>query len=244
MIRGFDGWQIPRRRRDALPLASLLPYLMCGRAANFEPLHLLDDGALGFALEFDAPVVDTGIAAEDATSDLIDQTLRTLPAGVYWQWFARSTSFVEPQLALYMTQAGGDPIARACTTHYVQRWRAAQRDGFFPEDHAINFFPRSQSILVALKSPPLRVPRARLDMLFHDTDRADTVVLGFIEAASNLQAAMSAQGIHTTAVGADHLANWVADLLFPWPCFDHPPVSTGLHSVPQNVASLGRNHPV
>src|SRR5690349_17396645 len=113
MTRGFNRWLAPWQRRDALPLADLLPYLMCGGVANFEPLHLLDDGALGFALEFDAPVVDTSIDAEELTSALIDQALRALPTGVQWQWFVRSTSLVEPQLALYMTQPGGDALARA-----------------------------------------------------------------------------------------------------------------------------------
>ena len=243
-MRGFNRWLAPWQRRDVLPLADLLPYLMCGGLANFEPLHLLDDGALGFALEFDAPVVDTSIGAEESTSALIDQALRALPTGVQWQWFVRSTSLVEPQLALYMTQPGGDALARACASHYVQRWRAAQREGFFPQDPAVNFFPRSQSVLVALKSPPLNATRATLEMLFTHAGRTDTVALGFIEAARNLQAAMSALGIPAAAVGPDRLANWVADLLFPWRRFDRPPASTGLHSVRETVASLGQIDPI
>jgi len=244
MMRGSYRWFAPWRRRDALPLADLLPYLMCGRVANFEPLHLLDDGTLGFALEFDAPVVDTGIGAEDSTSALIDQALRALPPGVQWQWFVRSTSFIEPQLTLYMRQPGSDPLAQICASHYVQRWRAAQREGFFPQDPTVNFFPRSQSILLALKSPPLHTPRAKLDMLSTCTGQTDTVALSFIETARNLQGAISAQGIQAMAVGADRMANWVADLLFPWRCFDRPPASTGLHSVRETVASLGQIDPV
>jgi hypothetical protein len=244
MMRTFDRGFTPRQPRNALPLANLLPYLMCGRVADFEPLHLLDDGALGFALEFDPPVVDTQIGSEDAISGLIDRALRVLPVDVQWQWFVQSNSFIEPQLELYLQQTGADPLAQACTSHYVRRWRSAQREGFFPHDPVVNFFPRSQSILVALKSPPLRAARLTLETMLARTNQTDTIALSFVEAARNLQAVLAAQGIQATAVGADRLANWVADLLFPWRRFDHSPVSTGLHSVREAVASLGQIDPV
>ena len=66
-------------QRDTLPLADLLPYLMCGSVGDFGPLHLLEDGALGYALEFDLPAVDTRVDGEEAISGLIDQALRALP---------------------------------------------------------------------------------------------------------------------------------------------------------------------
>jgi hypothetical protein len=244
MMRLPDAWFSGRQRRDSLPLAHLLPYVMCGRAADFEPLHLLDDGALGFALEFDAPVVDTEVGAEDAMSALIDRALRALPSGVQWQWLVQVSSSVEQQLQQYLAQPGRDPLAQVCASSYVQRWRHAQREGFFPEDAAVNFFPRSQSILVALKSAPLKAGRQAVESIFASSGRTDSVTLGFLEAVRGLQSVIAAQGIEATPVGANRLANWVADLLFPWRRFDHAPISVGLHSVREAIASLGRIDPI
>src|SRR5579864_7174665 len=70
------------------------------------------------------------------------------------------------------------------------------------------------------------------------------MVASSIDAARDLQAVLAARGIQASAVGADRLANWVVDLLFPWRRFDHPPVSTALHSVREAVASLGRIDPI
>src|SRR5207244_3181312 len=189
-------------------------------------------------------VVDTEVGAEDAMSTLIDQALRTLPSGVQWQWFMHTTSFIESQLPRYLAQPGSDPLAQACASAYVQRWRDAQRDGFFPQDATVNFFPRSQSILVALKSTPLKVTRPALEAIFAHSGGTDSVTLSFIEAARNLQSIIAAQGIEAAAIGADRLTNWVADLLFPWRRFDHAPVSAGLHSVREAVASLGHIDPI
>ena len=240
MIRSGRSWLTHWMQRDCRPLASLLPYLMCGRVGNLEPLHLLDDGALGFAIEFDVPAVDTRVGGEDAVSALIDHALRVLPDGVQWQWFVQSSSFVEPQLQRYLAQPGGDPVAKALTSHYAQRWREAQREGFFPDDEAVNFFPRSQTILVALKSAPLPSAQTPLAAIIGRGGASGAVFSSFVEAARDLKAAMANQGIQVTAVDADRLANWVVDLLFPWRRFSHPPAHTGLHSVREAVASLGQ----
>jgi len=246
MMQALDRLLAPNRRSHYLPLAQLLPYVMCGRVGDFEPLHLLEDGALGFALQFDMPVSDTQPDAEEAMSGLIDQALRALPPSVHWQWFVRSCTFVEDRLQRYREQPGCDGLARACTAQFVQRWRAAQREGFFPADASCNFFPRSLSILIALKSPALQATRATFTRILARTKAADRVPSEFIEAARNLQAALQAQSIAATAVGGDALANWVADLIFPWRRLQggRPPVSTGLHSVREAVASMGRIDPV
>jgi len=244
-VRGnVDAWFALRRQRDSLPLANVLPYLMCGRVGDFEPLHLLDDGALGFAVEFDAPAVDTEVGAEDAISALIDQALRALPSGVHWQWFMRCSSFVESHLQIYLAQSAQDPVAKACAAQYVQRWRDAQHDGFFPHDESVNFFPRSQSILLALKSAPLPRARRPLSTIFGRTAPSDALAAEFIEAARALVSMLAARGVEVSTVGADRLANWVIDLLFPWRRFDSPPTTTGLHSVREAIASVGRLEPV
>jgi F pilus assembly protein of type IV secretion system/type IV secretory system conjugative DNA transfer VirD4/TraG family protein len=244
MIRTATASFFSQKRRDSLPMANLLPYVMCGQACGLEPVHLLDDGSLGFALEFDLPVVDTEVGAEDRVSSLIDQALRAIPAGVHWQWFVRSSPFIEPQLHLYLSQCGNDPLVQTCTSHYAQRWRAAQHEGFFPQDAAVNFFPRTLSVLLALKSPTVNSPRTALETIFRPTTQTDAIARVFVETAQNLKAVLTAQGILATPMGANQLANWVADLLFPCRRFDHPPVSTGFHSVREAIASLGQIDPI
>jgi hypothetical protein len=222
-------------QRETLPLASLLPYLMCGSVGDFAPLHLLEDGALGYALEFDVPAIDTEVDGEEALSGLIDQALRALPDAVQWQWFVQSSSFVEPQLQQYLEQSGRDPVGQICASHYVQRWRDAQRKGFFPQDISSNFFPRSQSILVALKSAPIEFGRTPMAAMLSRAAASDARAATFIEAARSLQATLATRAIAATALDADGLANRVADLLFPWRRFDQPAVCTGLHSVRETV---------
>jgi len=231
-------------QRDTLPLADLLPYLMCGSVGDFGPLHLLEDGALGYALEFDLPAVDTRVDGEEAISGLIDQALRALPDAVQWQWFVQSSSFVEPQLQQYLGQPGQDPIGQICASHYVQRWRDAQEQGFFPQDAGANFFPRSQSVLVALKSAPIGFGRSPIASMWGRAIAPDPRAVSFIEAARSLQATLATEAIAASALDADRLANRVAELLFPWRRFVQPSVQTGLHSVREAVSSLGRLDPV
>jgi hypothetical protein len=229
-----------RAPRDAFPLTSLLPYLMCGRVQDLEPVHFLDDGALGFAVEFDIPAVDTQVGSEEIVSGFIDQALRALPPEVDWQWFVRISPHVGSQLQLYLAQTSADPIARICASQYAQRWFNAQREGFFPDDPSINFYPRSQSILIALKSQPVPAVRPAFTPILVRRDRSNALVSAFIEAARSLQSLLATHGINNTVVGADELANWIADLLFPWRRFDHPTIHTGLHSTREAIASLGR----
>ena len=226
--------------RSTRPLADLLPYLMCGTIGDFGPVHLLQDGSIGYAVEFDVPVVDTRIDGEAWISGLIDQALRALPHEVQWQWFVLSSSYVEPQLQHYLSQPGHDLTGQACVEHFLRRWRDAQHAGFFPSERNINFFPRSQTILIALKSapgclghdvPPLRLASGR--SLAQST-------ASFIDAARALLSGFTACGMAPVALGADRLANLVAQLLFPWRRFERPAIVTGLHSVREAVASLGR----
>lgn len=230
---------LSRGPRDAFPLTSLLPYLMCGRVHDLEPVHFLDDGALGFAVEFDIPAVDTQIGSEEVVSGFIDQALRALPAEVHWQWFVRISPHVESQLQLYLAPTSADPIAQTCASHYARRWRNAQKEGFFPEDPSVNFYPRSQSILIALKSQPVPALHSALSTILMGRDRSNALVSAFVEAARSLQSLLASHGINNSVVGADELANWIADLLFPWRRFDHPAVHTGLHSTREAIASLG-----
>lgn len=234
----------PAQRSATRPLADLLPYLLCGRIGDLEPVHLLDDGALGFAVQFEPPPVDTEPEAEARLSAMIDQALRALPAGLQWQWFARSSTQVEDPLQRYLQQPGVDPVGRACASETLQRWRHAQQAGFFPADPALNFFPRSQAILLAIKSQPMGL--APWQMLQGMSNRADLAArtAGFVSAARALQATLQSSGIEAETVDADAMANLVADLLFPYRRLQRGPVSTGLDSIRDAVASLGRIEPV
>ncbi len=233
-----------RPGRATRPLADLLPYEMSGTIGEFGPVHLLSDGAVGYAVEFDVPAVDTRLDGEARMAGLIDQALRLLPYDVQWQWFMLPSSFIEPQLQHYLTQPGHDAIGQACAWQFVQRWRDAQHQGFFPSDPENNFFPRSQSIVLALKSAPLGLVEVPLNGWRRPADDLRRRSAGFVMAAQTLQGTLASGGIQAEPVSADRLANLVADLLFPWRRFQHPPLRTGLHSVRQAVSSLGRIDPL
>jgi len=235
----FSGLMRAASTPAALPLAELLPYVMCGTIGEFGPVHLLEDGSVGFALEFDLPVVDTQIDGEGHVAALIDQSLRLLPAGVDWQWMVRCSPYVEPQIRRYLAQPGHDLVGQACAMQVGQRWRDAQREGFFPDDPQINFYPRSQSVVLALKSPPAALSAAGPGWpQFHEDLGKRTA--GFIAAAQSLEGTIASLGVAPVGVDADRLANLVIDLLFPWRRFDSPPVRTGLHGAREAIGSHGR----
>jgi hypothetical protein len=230
--------------RASRPLAELLPYVACGSIGGFGPLHLLDDGSIGYAIEFDLPVVDTRVDGEARISAIIDQALRVLPPEVQWQWFVLASPFVGAQLQRYVAQPGHDGLGQACVQHLLRRWQLAQREGFFPTDAAVNFFPRSQSIVLALKSPPVGLAAGLAALRDRPAGGLRERTAGFIDAARTVRGAIDASGALPVAVDADRLANVVAGLLFPWRRFDRGPIVTGLHGVREAVASLGCIDPI
>jgi conjugal transfer ATP-binding protein TraC len=136
-----------------------MPYLYCGSYLGFGPLHLLADGSLGFAFGLEVPTVDTIPGGEEIVTQCLISQLHALPSDMQWQWFFSSDPGVEEALGAYATQPGHDSCGRMFAERFLQRWQRAQGVGFFPEDPGVNFFPRRQRILVAIKSAPLRLHR-------------------------------------------------------------------------------------
>ncbi len=215
-------------------LADELPYLCCCSFAGFAPLHLLADDTLGYAFDFAVPAVDTVIDGEESAARGVLMMLHALPPGLQWQWFLRSSAGVEEQLSHYRTQPGEDAPGRLFADAFVERWRAAQIQGFFPAEGEINFHPRSQRILVALKSASLGLARPGLASLaasalppglgarlapylarMRQDSRARKVAADFVASVRDVLAAAQAQGWQTRAVDADGLVGWLASLLFP-----------------------------
>jgi conjugal transfer ATP-binding protein TraC len=240
-----------RRRADTggatRSLASLLPYLTCGEFRGFGPLHLLADDTLGFALEFRLPTVDTAVDGEEAIARAVMSLLHAVPPGAQWQWFVLARADVEAGLARYLTQAGLDPIGRLFAAEMARRWRDAQHDGFFPDHPEHNFFPRSQRIAIALKSAPIGFGRPDWAALLGASGARSAArddAARFAAGARDFLSAVRAQGFEPAAIDADGLANWVADMLFPYRRFDRPPVSTGGQSVREALSALGRIEPL
>jgi conjugal transfer ATP-binding protein TraC len=223
-----------RENRHHQSLASELPYLHCGVYQGFGPLHLLADDTLGFAFTLAVPVVDTIPDGEQAVSDTILGMLHALAPGCQWQWFLRSDTLADPALALYEEQPGVDSAGRLFANAFTARWRDAQHRGFFPEDADVNFHPRSQTIGVALKSPPIGLGRANMAGIaaatvpptWHEKLQAHFAPLRrqsrsaqrcarFIGVVRDVLAAAHAQGWETHPVGAHELVQWAGALLFP-----------------------------
>jgi conjugal transfer ATP-binding protein TraC len=158
--RSIGGSSGPTRLdRHTRWLSDELPYLFCGDYDGFGPLHLLADGALGYAFELEMPTVDTLPEGEDDVARALVTMLHAVPPGMHWQWFSSSTSCVEPELSRYESQAGSDGITAQFVDAFIRRWRMAQQEGFFPDEPAINFHPRARSLVVALKSEPMGFAR-------------------------------------------------------------------------------------
>lgn len=219
---------------QAGPLHDELPYLHCGQYLGFGPLHLLSDGSLGYAFELDVPTIDTVEDGEDSVSQILVTMLHATPPGVQWQWFWSATPCIESALASYESQPGRDDAGRMFADAFVERWRAAQSAGFYPGDPSINFFPRAQRILLALKSPPLGLGKP--DVLELIEDFAPTGLLGnvssllrsrtgaegsrargarFVAAVRDVLAATETGGWAPKPLDAAGLVKWVTRLLFP-----------------------------
>jgi conjugal transfer ATP-binding protein TraC len=224
--------------RDTRALADELPYLCCGEFEGFGPLHLLADDTLGYAFEIPVPVVDTQVDGEAAVAHAIAVLLHALPPGMRWQWFVRAEPDVEAQLHRYCSQRGEDASARRFGEAFVQRWREAQRNGFFPEQEAINFFPRTLRIAIALKSAPLGLAHPGLVSTFgtylqairplHQNralasfwqqlspeSKARKRGARFVAAVRDVLAAIDAQGWRAQALDGGALLRWVVSILFP-----------------------------
>jgi len=215
-------------------LAQALPYLYCGEFGGFEPLHLLADDTLGFAFNLEVPVVDTVPEGEQFAADTIASMLQALEPGIQWQWFLRASANVEAALALYETQSGHDKAGRLFCRNFVQRWRDAQQDGFFPGGNGENLHPRTQCITVALKSPPIGLGKLHVhdisgQMLAHRwaaplasvlgagsrRTRAQSRARSFAENCRSVLAAAQARGWQPQPLDAAGLVAWILQTLFP-----------------------------
>ena len=199
-----------------------LPYLYCGDIGGFGPLHLLSDDTLGFAFATELPVTDTVPDAEATASEAIRAMLESLAPDVQWQWFVRSSSVIVAQLERYLSQPGEDSVGRQFAQAFVERWRAAQEIGFFPEEPSVNFPPRQLCVLVALKSRALGlVPSGMgqgLEQLLFKAGSQRAIArraADFIETIRGVLAVAHTHGLKVEPVNGDGLENWVATSLFP-----------------------------
>lgn len=249
------------------PLVEELPYLYCGHFAGFGPLHLLSDDTLGYAFGMDVPTVDTVVDGEEATAHAVTTMLHALPAGMHWQWFFTSSTCVEAQLERYEEQRSADAASRQFVEAFVARWRAAQEDGFFPGDGQHNLHPRSQRLLIALKSEPLGLARpgfrdlarrllpgrlvnalapmlARAGAQSAAFERASR----FIGGVRDILAAAHAHGLEVRAVDADGLVAFICSMLYPQrrhalptqTCARPQATHTAFEDTRQAIAAMGR----
>jgi conjugal transfer ATP-binding protein TraC len=231
--------------RHARALAHELPYLHSGTFQGFGPLHLLADDTLGFAFTINVPVVDTVPDGEQGVCDALVTMLHALEPGIQWQWFCRSQSRVEDALSLYLSQPGQDAPGELFARAFVERWRTAQGQGFFPEKAELNFHPRSQTLTIALKSAPMgfgqtsigelaaslvpaswrehwhrRFPAGTGQELQHGANAQRAA--RFVAVVRDILAAAHYQGWETHCLGPDELVRWTCAILFPQRANAHP----------------------
>jgi len=224
-------------------LVDALPYVACGEFAGLAPVHLLADESLGYAMALGVPAVDADPDGEANVAAAIESLLRELPPGIAWQWLFITRAQVGAALDLYLSQPGHDEIGRLCSEAFARRWREAQCAGFFPGAGA-NLYPRSQRIVIAIKSAPLRLRRSALQRALRLVANAapdpNPVAREFVHGAEALFDALQVQGFDPEPLDADALAAVVSELLFPWRHALRAPVQVGRASVREAIAALGR----
>lgn len=196
---------------DRLRLAPFLHYENGVTAAGVEHALSLRDGGIGFAFAVAVPAIESIPAGRAIVAHAIDGLVRTLPAGYVLQAFRRNTSRIDHALRLFEARAGGVgsemvPLMRA----QVERFRNAQRDGFFPDQPAINFFPTTEDLVFAIRTPPCAA-LAPLGGARAVAQRDDQLRSTFRAAVQSLRSA----GLAYELLPAAHLVGYIAGLLNP-----------------------------
>jgi conjugal transfer ATP-binding protein TraC len=196
---------------ERLRLAPFLPYENGVEAAGLPHALALRDGGIGFAFNVGVPAVEAVPGGRGLVAEAIDGLVRALPPGYVLQVFRRNLSCIDGALRLFEERAGGvgsilAPLAR----QHAERFRAAQRDGFFPGQPAINFYPTTEDLVFAVRTPPCRAlspvgggrEAARRDELLRSTVRA-------------LSQGLRAAGLGVSLMSAAQIAGYAAGLLNP-----------------------------
>lgn len=140
---------------ERLRLSPFLHYENAVETAGVHHALSLRDGGIGFALTAPVPAIESVPGGRALVASAIDGMVRALPAGYTLQVFRRNVSRIDYALRLFEARAAGVgsvmvPLMRA----QIDRFRNAQRDGFFPTQPAINFFPTTEDLVFAIRTPP------------------------------------------------------------------------------------------
>jgi len=249
LSRGKTPAETPR-------LADFIPTRAIGPFGGLDDVHLVADASLGFGWQMGVPALESVDDGEARVSDAYDQLLRQLPAGYSLDLYIHRGRTVAPYLHSYVARLAPHPFARTMVDHLMRRWTDAQSVGFFPDEPALNFFPRNQSIFLFLKTPPCphlltNSPRSLAAWLWRGADRQ--IEREIADAAADLRRRV--QQIEQTAcdvslqlrrLTADDYIDFVGTLLFPQragPAICHQPDETVGDAIGQmgDVSEIGRS---
>lgn len=231
------------RLADFVPSRAILAF------GGLPAVHLIADASLGYGWQMGVPALESVDEGEALVADAYDQLLRQLAPGYCLDLYIGRGRDIEPYLQMYARASAETAFAQAVCAALLQRWREAQVVGFFPEEPAINFCPRNQTLFLFLKSPPRKAllhtsARRLVSWARRGASRSIDEELQGIGAELRLRM----QQIEQTAAAAhlqlrrlngDDYLHFMGALLFPQRPGARMPGHQPLESPAEAVASMG-----
>lgn len=147
---------VPVPAAERARLAPRLPYENGIGVGSIEHAMLLRDGGVGLAWRVAVPPTEAIPDGELDVARVVDLLVRCLPAGWTQQIYRRNIPGCDRAIRTYEQRA--DPVGALAIELMQERLgalRAAARPGFFP-GHPLNFWPTTEELTLAVRSPPLR----------------------------------------------------------------------------------------
>lgn len=210
---------------DADRLASYIPTYSIQPFGGLPNVHLIADSSLGFAWQMGVPALEASDQGEAYVADAYDRLLRQLPAGYSLDVYINRGRNVGRYLRLYAETSGVSDFARMMCQHKMKRWWDASENGFFPQRPDINFYPRTQSIFLFVKSCPYpslmnNSPLSVLSWLWKGADRKinrdiEEIGADFRRRVSRIEQIAATSNIVLRRLSAEDFVAFTGQLFFP-----------------------------
>ncbi len=136
-------------------LDRFLNYGFIGTIGDLEHVHDLRDGGIGMAFRVAVPAIDCMPGGAALCEEVLDLIYRTMPSEYTCQVVRRTTSNIRAPMQAYaeVESVGemADSLCQARLDHFAQ----ACRDGFVPDNKALNFYPAAEELYFFISTPDL-----------------------------------------------------------------------------------------
>jgi hypothetical protein len=187
-----------------------LPYENGVSVGAIERAMLLRDGGVGLAWRVGVPPTESIPDGELDVARAVDLLVRCLPAGWTMQVYRRNIPGCERAIRTYEQRAAPvGALAIELMRERIGALREAARPGFFP-GHPLNFWPTTEELTIAVRSPPLRA----YGLLANDARlkaRDDQIR----DVHRSIEQALHSGGLSKVALAPGEIVGFAATLLNP-----------------------------